>query len=376
VLWKVAPAVAKAAIETGVAKHIITDWAAYEEELKERLGLSKEIIRVMIHKAQKNPKRVVFPEGEEEKIIRAAHVVFNDGIASPVLLGNKKVILDQVKQLGYDQSEFQIYDPETCPRCVDYAKEFYNQRQRKGITLREANELMHKPVYYGSMMLKTGDADALISGLTTHYPVTIKPALQCVGVKEGFKVVSGLYIVVTKKEVYFFADTTVNVNPTSAELAEIAISAADTVKEFDVDPKIAMLSFSNFGSAQYPESVKVSEAVKLVKKLRPDLKVDGEMQADTAVVPGILDNDFPFSAVKGGANVLIFPDLNSGNIAYKLMARIGQATVVGPVLMGMSKSIHVLQRGATVDDIINMTAIAVVQANHKQKLTAEKPAHV
>jgi malate dehydrogenase (oxaloacetate-decarboxylating)(NADP+) len=376
VLWKVAPAVARAAIETGVAKLEITDWTAYEEELKERLGLSKEVIRVMIHKAQKNPKRVVFPEGEEEKIIRAAHVVFNEGMASPVLLGDKKVILEKIEELGYDSSEFQIYDPATCPRCNDYSKVFYNARQRKGVTLRAAAELMHKPIYYGSMMLKTGDADALISGLTTHYPQTIKPALECVGVKEGFKIVSGLYIIVTKKEVYFFADTTVNVNPTAEELAEIAISAADTVATFDILPKVAMLSFSNFGSVKNEEPGKVSKAVKIVKKLRPDLLVDGEMQADTAIVPEILEKDFPFSNIKGGANVLIFPDLNSGNIAYKLMARIGQATVVGPVLMGMAKSIHVLQRGASVEDIINMTAIAVVEANHKEKSSSEKPALV
>jgi malate dehydrogenase (oxaloacetate-decarboxylating)(NADP+) len=376
VLWKVAPAVARAAIETGVAKYKIEDWQAYEDELKERLGLSKEIIRVMIQKAQKSPKRVVFPEGEEEKIIRAAHVVFSDGIASPVLLGRKQVILEQVEKLGFDSSEFQIYDPATCARCDDYSKELYAARQRKGLTLRAAKELVHKPIYYGSMMIKMGDADALISGLTTHYPETIKPALQCVGVKPGLKVVSGLYIVVAKKEVYFFADTTVNVNPTAEELAQIAISAADTVATFDVDPKVAMLSFSNFGSAPYPQSQKVSEAVKIVKKLRPDLKVDGEMQADTAIVPEILEKDFPFSSVKGGANVLIFPDLNSGNIAYKLMARIGQATVVGPVLMGMAKSVHVLQRGATVEDIINMTAIAVVEANHKEKAAEKEALHI
>jgi len=217
------------------------------------------------------------------------------------------------------------------------------------------------------MALNLGEADAMISGLTTNYPTTIKPALQCVGVKEGFKVVSGLYIVLTKKDVYFFADTTVNVNPNSEELAEIAISAADTVKSFDIIPKIAMLSFSNFGSATYPESIKVKDAVQKVKKLRPDLMIEGEMQADTAVVPEIIEDDFPFISLKGKANVLIFPDLNSGNIAYKLMARIGESTVVGPILMGMSKPVHVLQRGATVDDIINMTAIAVVEANNLKK---------
>ena len=366
VLWHVAPAVAKAAIESGVAKYKIEDWNAYIEELKERLGLSKEVIRVVIHKARKNPKRVVYPEGEEEKIIRAAHVARDENIVRPVLLGNETNIKKMIRSLGYDQSEFEIKDPLKNEDAAGYALEFHKLRQRKGMTLNKAKSLMKETIYYGCMMVKSGAADALISGLTTHYPATIRPALECIGVKEGLKVVSGLYIVVTKKEVYFFADTTVNVNPNPEELAQITISAADSVKEFNVEPKVAMLSFSNFGSAKYPESLKVKQAVDIVKKLRPGLIVDGEMQADTAVVPDIIEKDFPFSNLRGGANVLIFPDLNSGNIAYKLMARIGQATVIGPVLMGMQKPVHVLQRGATVDDIINMTAIAVVEANKKQ----------
>ncbi len=364
VLWHVAPAVAKAAIDTGVARVKIEDWTAYEEELKERLGLSKEIIRVMIHKAQKNPRRVVYPEGEEEKIIRAAHVAYQENYAKPILLGNIQNIETMIEKLEFDKKEFEIFDPENSSRSEIYAQELFKKRKRKGITLKEAKELIKNPVYYGSMALDMGDADAMISGLTTHYPTTVKPALQCVGVKDGFKIVSGLYIVMTKKDVYFFADTTVNVNPNADELAEIAISAADTVQAFDLVPKVAMLSFSNFGSTKYPESIKVKEAVEKVKKLRPGLVVEGEMQADTAVVPEIIEKDFPFSNLKGKANVLIFPDLNSGNIAYKLMARIGEATVVGPILMGMRKPVHVLQRGATVDDITNMTAIAVVEANN------------
>ncbi len=369
VLWHVAPAVAKAAIETGVARIKIENWAAYEDELKERLGLSKEIMRVMIHKAQKNPRKVVYPEGEEEKIVRAAHSVFTDNIAKPILLGNKNKITNIINDLGYDENEFEIFDPENSPSVEKYAKAFFQKRERKGATLHEAIDLMKSSIYFGSMMVDQGEADALISGLTTHYPNTIKPALQCVGVKDGFKVVSGLYIVITKKDVFFFSDTTVNVNPTAEELAEIAISAADAAQAFDVEPKIAMLSFSNFGSTKYPDAVKVSQAVKIVKKLRPNLVIDGEMQADTAVVPEILQEVFPFSDLKTKANVLIFPDLNSGNIAYKLMARIGQATVIGPILMGMKKSVHVLQRGATVDDIINMTAVAVVGANNRLKQT-------
>ncbi|MGB5288597.1 MAG: phosphate acetyltransferase, partial [Ignavibacteriaceae bacterium] len=338
------------------------DWQKYEERLKERLGLSKELIRVMIHKAQKQPLKVVFPEGEEEKIIRAAHVVNNDNMAFPILLGNEKIIRGEIDRLGFEQNEFQIFDPEVSDKINIYADAFFKKRSRKGATLKDTRSPMKKANYFGSMMVELGEADALISGLTTSYPTTIRPALQCVGIREGIKVVSGLYIVFAKQDAYFFADTTVNVNPTAEQLAEIAVSAADTVKKFDVTPRIAMLSFSNFGSAPYPESIKVKVATDLVKQRRPDLIIDGEMQADTAVVPEIIQSDFPFSNLKGRANVLIFPDLNSGNIAYKLMARIGQASVVGPILMGMKKPIHVLQRGATVDDIINMTAIAVVEA--------------
>ncbi|MGE5437411.1 MAG: NADP-dependent malic enzyme [Syntrophothermus sp.] len=362
VLWKVAPAVARAAMETGVAGAPITDWQKYEDELKERLGLSREVIRVMINKAQKNPKRVVFPEGEEEKIIRAAYAIKHDGIGIPIVIGNTERIKSTMNKLGYENG-LDIVDPERDERFNIYVNDFVKLRGRKGATVKEAKDLLKQPIYFGSMMLNAGDADALISGLTTSYPSTIKPALQCVGVKEGLKVVSGLYIVAAKKEVYFFADTTVNINPTAEELAEIAITTADTVKNFDIEPRIAMLSFSNFGSAKYPESVKVQKATEMVKRLRPDLMIDGEMQADTAVVPSILENDFPFSDLKGGANVLIFPDLASGNIAYKLMARIGQASVIGPILQGAKKPVHVLQRGAEVEDIINMAAIAVAEAN-------------
>lgn len=366
VLWYVAPAVARAAIEGGVAKKKIEDWQAYEEELKERLGFSKEVIRVMIHKAQKNPKKIVYPEGEEEKIIRAAQIVKSDHIAVPVLLGNEQTIRATIDELGFNPKDFEIIDPETSTNREAYLNGLFKKRQRKGMTLKEAKELIKQPIYFGCMMLDQGNVDALISGLTTHYPNTIKPALQCVGVKEGFKVVSGLYIVITKKDVYFFADCTVNVDPTAEELAQIAISTADTVQQFDIVPKIAMLSFSNFGSAKYPQSDKVKAAVELVKKQRPDLMIDGEMQADTAVIPEIREKQFPFSTLQGKPNVLIFPGLEAGNIAYKLMARIGQATVIGPVLMGMKKPIHVLQTGATVDDIINMTAIAVVEADRKK----------
>ncbi len=362
VLWNVAPAVAKAAIETGVARVQITDWKEYEEHLKERLGYSQELIRVMTHKAMQNPKKIVFPEGEEEKIIRAAHIIVSDNIGKPILLGNAEIIKNKMIELKYNPDEIEIRDPRNCPKREKYAEEFFNARQRKGITKKEANKLLNQRVYYGSMMVATNEADALVGGLTTHYPQTIKPALQCVGVRHIGGLVCGLYIVILKRRVLFFADTTVNIDPNADELAKIAIETAETVKSFEIEPKIAMLSFSNFGSVNHPESLKVREALKIVKTTRPDLIIDGEMQADTAVMPCIAEEEFPFSVIKGDANVLIFPNLSAGNIAYKLFERLTDATVIGPVLMGMKKSIHVLQRGASVDDIVNIAAIASVES--------------
>jgi malate dehydrogenase (oxaloacetate-decarboxylating)(NADP+) len=362
VLWYVAPAVAKAAMDTGVAKLPIQDWNKYKEQLQERLGFSSEIVRVMVHKAQKSPRKIVYPEGEEEKIIRAAHNVFEENIGLPILLGREEVIASKISELGYDVKNFQIKDCEHSPKVELYAQEFYKLRQRKGITLKEAYSLMKQPNYFASMMVQVGDADALIGGLTYHYPQTIRPALQCIGVKEGMSTVSGMYLVIVKNKVFFFADTTVNIDPTAEQLAEIAISTAEAVKAFDIKPKIAMLSFSNFGSALYPQSEKVAKAVKLVKEKRPDLMIDGEMQADTAVVSERLEAEFPFSDLKSGANVLIFPNLDAGNIAYKLFQRLTDATVIGPILTGMRKPVHVIQRGDTVNDIFNMTAIAVVEA--------------
>ncbi len=363
VLWYVAPAVAKAAMETGVARKPIEDWKSYKEELQERMGFSTEIVRVMVHKAQKNPKKIVYPEGEEEKIIRAANAVHMENIALPVLVGSESIIKAKIDELGFDQSKFEIVDPATYSKTDDYAHALYEKRQRKGMTHRDAHVVIKEPNYFASMMVDCGDADALIGGLTYHYPQTIRPALQCIGVKDGLKVVSGMYIVIIKRKIFFFADATVNIDPTADQLAEIAIATADTVKGFDIVPKIAMLSFSNFGSTPHPHSQKVAAATAIVKKMRPDLMVDGEMQADTAVVPDRIESEFPFSTLKGGANVLIFPTLEAGNIAYKLFQRLTDATVIGPILMGMRKPVHVIQRGDTVQDIINMSAIAVVDAS-------------
>lgn len=364
VLWKVAPAIAKAAIEGGVARKSISDWHEYEEELKERLGFSQELIRLMAHKAMKNPKRIVYPEGENEDIIRAANSVATEGIGFPILIGNKKVIENKISSLGFDISSFKIHDLKKCKKSKRYADVYYEKRKRKGVTRETARKLMtQRSNYFGSMMVETGDADALISGVTAFYPETIKPALECIGVKPGISRVAGMHILIRNGKVYFLADTSVNINPTVDELAHIAILAADTVKEFDIEPKIAMLSFSDFGSAQNEESNKMKWAAALVNELRPDLECDGEMQADTAVDSYTLKHEYPFSKLKSHANILIFPNLSAANITYKLMDKLTSTTAIGPIMMGMNKPIHVLQRNATVDDIINMSAIAVVDAS-------------
>jgi malate dehydrogenase (oxaloacetate-decarboxylating)(NADP+) len=367
VLWKVAPAVAKAAVETGVARKPITDWQKYVEELQERLGYSQELIHIMIHKAQKSPKKIVYSDGEEEKIIRAANVVAGEGIGTPVLLGQKQLIESHIEELGYNSNDFVIIDPKHSEKCDDYAEQFFKKRQRKGVSLKFAKSTICQPKYFGAMMLDNSEADAMIGGLGSSYPDTIKPALQVIGIKEGISVVSGLYIVLIKRKVFFLADTTVNVCPNAEQLAEIAISASDMVKSLDILPKVAMLSFSNFGSARYPQSIKQVDAIKIVNEKRPDLIIDGEMQIDSALVPEIIDRDFPFSRIKGDANVLIFPNLSAGNIAYKMLERLTDATVIGPILIGMKKPVNVLQRDCTVDDIINLSAITVVSANGNHK---------
>ncbi|HDI51555.1 MAG TPA: phosphate acetyltransferase, partial [Bacteroidetes bacterium] len=288
--------------------------------------------------------------------------ILDEKIAVPILLGNERVIKKKIKNLNLDLKKLKIIDPTNWDRFEDYVQEFYRLRQRRGVTLVEAREFMANKNYFGAMMVHMGDADGLISGITQHYPETIRPALQVIRMRETVKRVSGLYIIITKNEAMFFADTTVNIEPTAEELAEIALCAAEVAKRFDVTPKIAMLSFSNFGSTRHPLAEKVRRATEIVQERAPELMVDGEMQADTAVVPEIIEETYPFSQLKGPANILIFPDLEAGNIAYKLMQRIGGAEAIGPILMGMRKPVHVLQRGAEVNDIVNMTAIAVVDA--------------
>jgi malate dehydrogenase (oxaloacetate-decarboxylating)(NADP+) len=366
-LWE-ASAVAKAAVDTGVAKMPITDFDAYKERLEGLLGKSREVMRLAINKARKSPKKIVFPEGWEPKIIRACQIIVDEGIAQPIILGNKDTIRKKSKELNVDLSGVEIIDPMLSDKLQKYADSFFKKRARKGMTLSEAKmQLKGNWRLFGSMIVAEGDADGMIAGVNYNYPDTIRPALQAIPLKEGLGVVAGLYMMVFKNDVLFFADTTVNIEPNATELAEIAIMAAEEVKHFDIEPKIAMLSFSNFGSVRHPLSKKVAEATKIVKQKRPDLIIDGEMQADTAVVPEILKGTYDFNELKGAANVLIFPNLESGNIAYKLMNRLGGAEAIGPILMGVSKSIHVLQRNCEVNDIVNMTAIAVLDAQKVKK---------
>jgi malate dehydrogenase (oxaloacetate-decarboxylating)(NADP+) len=360
-VWE-ATAVARAAMETGVAQ-IHVDLAQYREELEKRFGKAHEIARMMILKASAAPKRVVFPEGEHERILRACHILVEENIAHPILLGRFETIRKNAEDLGMSLDGIEVIEPATSARIPDFTDELYRLRHRKGLLLSEARQMILDRDVFGSMMVHLGDADALVSGITHQYPETIRPALQIIGVRDGVKRVAGLYAMVTKQgELYFLADTTVNINPNAEELADIAMLVAQEARRFDVEPRVAMLSFSNFGSTRHPLAEKMRRAVEIVRDTQPELMIDGEMQADVAVTPELLSEHYPFSSLKGRANVLIFPNLESGNIAYKLLMRIGAAEAIGPLLVGMAKPVHVLQRGFEVEDIVNITAIAVVDA--------------
>lgn len=368
-IWE-AVAVAKAAVKTGVARQPITDWEQYRDRLEARLGRSQEIMRRIIHKAKRDPKRIVFLEGKDPKILRACQVVLDEKIAKPILLGNRVKIEERIAELHLDLSDAVIVDPATFDRIDDYSRRFYRIRCRKGITLQEARNIMRfNPNYFGAMMVKMGDADGLVGGVNQHYPDTIRPALQVLPLEEQISTIAGLYMMVFPKDVIFFADTTVNIEPTAEQLAEIAICSADTVKSLDIRPRVAMLSFSNFGSTRHPASDKVAKATRIVKQRRPDIRIDGEMQLDTAVVPEILNGVYDFNTLKEKANILVFPNLDAGNIAFKLMARLGGAKAIGPILMGISKAIHVLQRNCDVEDIVNTTSLAVIDAQAQEEKT-------
>jgi malate dehydrogenase (oxaloacetate-decarboxylating)(NADP+) len=365
-IWE-ASAVAQAAMESGVAQQPV-DLKQYREELEKRLGKANEVMRAMINKARKDPKRIVFTEGEEGKILRACQILLDEGIATPILLGDETRIRARVAELRLNLNGAEVVDPGRSARLAEYTEEFYSLRQRKGITRTEAEQTILNPTTFASMMVRLNHADALIGGLTTHYPDTIRPALQVIDIRPELRRVAGVYVLITPKgDMYFLADATVNIEPTTEDLAEIAIMAAEKARRFNQEPRVAMLSFSNFGSTRHALGDKVRRAVELVRERAPGLMIDGEMQADTAVVPHIIEETYPFSTLKGGANVLIFPNLESGNIAYKLLQRLGGAELIGPLLTGLSRPVHVLQRGSEVNDIVHVAAVAVVDAQEVGK---------
>jgi len=367
----ISPAVAKAAIGSGVARIEITDWEKYELELQERIGIDQRLISRIVTRARRNPKKVVFAEADDVNILKAAQMSMDEGVAIPILLGNEEKIISLIKENELEGLlDCKITDPyKEESRVNQYAEVFYKMRQRKGMTLKMAQKsMMRSRNHFGAMMVQLGEGDALISGLSNDYPKTILPALQIIGVEPGINRVAGMYIISNNKGNFFFADTTVNLNPAAEELVDIIGLTARVVKFFDTEPRIAMLSYSNFGSARGEVPEKAAKAVKLAKEKWPQLVIDGDIQANVALNKDLLRENYPFSELaKNPANTLIFPDLDSGNIAYKLLMELGGAEAIGPVLMGMNKSVHVLQVGSSVRDIFNMVAIAVVDAQLNEK---------
>ncbi len=370
-LTTVAPAVAKAAIKSGVALKPITDWDKYVQELNKRLGLDNQLMRAIGSKARKTPKRVVFAEADNIKILKTASIVLDEGIANPILLGDEKRIQSLASSNGIDLEGIQIIDTRsdaTEEKRTYYGEILFKKRQRKGFNYYEARKIMRERNYFGCMMVETGEADALISGLSRNYADTIRPALQIIGMEQGVKKVAGMYIMLTKKGPLFLADTTVNFHPTAAELADITLMVAKEIEQFNIVPRIAMLSYSNFGSSASSEAKLVAEARRMVKERRPTLVVDGEVQANVAFNKEILKDNYSFSELlKGDVNTLIFPNLSAGNVAYTLLQEIGGADAIGPILLGLKKPVHILQLGSSVRSIVNMVTIAVVDAQMKAK---------
>jgi malate dehydrogenase (oxaloacetate-decarboxylating)(NADP+) len=369
-LTTVAPAVAKAAIETGVARRIITDWDAYEQELSSRLGMNEQISRVILNKAKLAPKRVVFADAENIQVLKAAQQVRDEGIAYPILLGNKETIQGLIRDSKLDLGDVTIVDPraEDNEKMIDvYAAKLYEKRQRKGLTPIEARRTIYFKSYFGSMMVENGDADAFISGLTRTYPDTIRPALHVIGKQDNVNKVAGMYILLTPKGPLFFSDTTVNLDPTVDEIVEITELTAHAIERFNIVPRIALVTYANYGSASGKDAEKMSQATKILKKRNPNMIVEGEMQAHLAFNTKLLRENHPFSdLVDGGANTLIFPNLSASNIAYNLLKEAAELETIGPILLGMKKPVHVLQLGSSVREIVNMVAIAVVEAQMKK----------
>ena len=359
-LW-VAPAVAWAAVASGIAGRII-DVEEYRAELEARLGRERQVMRGLISRAQQDPPSIVFPEGDDPRILRASRILSDEGIARPILLGDLDAIRRQADDASLTLEDIELVNPRTATDRDQLAQDLWQLRRRRGMTLREAKGRVLDPMYYGLLMLRAGRTDALVAGEEIDYPDALRPALEVIGAEPGRKHVSGIYMMIFRQQTFFFADTTVNIEPDAETLAEIATATAKFVTRLGIEPRVAMLSFSNFGSVKHPAAAKVQQAVTLLHARDPELQVDGEMQADTAVVERILTRVYSFAKLRGPANVLIFPDLNAANIAYKLLARLGDAQAIGPILVGMARPVHVLQRLSEVPDIVNMAVIGAIDA--------------
>lgn len=369
-LMAVAPAVARAAIKSGVAQNTIEDWVEYKLELSSRLGLDNKLIKNMTTRAQRNPQKVVFAEADNYRVLKAAQIVKDERIAVPILLGNEKRIRNVMAENNLELDDIQIIDPKSEPlvdKRIEYGDVLFEKRQRRGFTQYEARHKMRDRNYFGAMMVEQGDADALISGITRNYPEAIRPGLQVIGTAYGVSKIAGMYILMTKNGPLFFADTTINVDPTARDLADITLLAAKSVERLKIKPRIALLSFANFGSTDFEESKKVSEAVKILHTENPELVVDGELQANFALSKELMNEKFPFSKLANkNVNVLIFPNLASGNIAYKLVQKLAEQEAIGPILLGLNKPLHVLQLGSSVREIVNMVTIAAVDAQTRK----------
>ena len=375
-LATVAPAVARAAIESGVAQITISNWESYALELNKRMGLDNQLIRIIGNKARRDPKRIVFAEADNIKILKTAQICFDEGIAYPILLGNEKKIRAIAEANSIDLEDMPVIDPqqdEYDEKRKEYGEIYFRKRQRRGLNLYESTKIMKDRSYFGCMMVETGEADGMISGLTKNYADTIRPALQTIGTEEGVQKIAGMYLLLTKRGPLFLADTTVNFNPTAIELADITLLVAKEVRNFNLTPRIAMLSYSNFGSSNSPEARLVADARKIVKEKNPSLMVDGEMQASVAFNKEILRDNYPFSElVDQDVNTLIFPNLAAGNVAYNLLKEVGGADAIGPILLGLKKPVHVLQLGSSVRSIYNMTLVAVIDAQLKSKTSTDE----
>ena len=370
VLLDVASAVARAAMETGVAQREL-DLDEYRDALERRFGKSSEVMRLMINQAKTAPKRVVLADGENPKVLRAAQTLVDESIAEPILLGDRDRILALLAELELHVPGARVVDPRTSELRTGYVDRLYRSRRRKGLTEADTEKLLDQPMWFGSLMVAAGDADALVGGIDQHFPEALRPVLKAIGA-QGERA-HGLFLIFANNRLYFFADPTVNIDPTAEELAEIAISSADEARRFHVEPRIAMLSFGNFGSVRHPATEKVRRATEIVKARRPDLQIDGEMQAKTAMDPALVRDVFPFCELTGEANVLIFPDLASANVAYQLVQHLGGGEAVGPILTGMRRPVHVLQHGCDSEDVVRLATIAVVDAQDAQRNTLPEP---